>query len=75
MTAPPGHRGPDRSDEPPALPEVAYVIRVATVYLVVEHDTSDRVEYASRLVAALEEDPRVTDAYVPELDTRVPQLI
>jgi hypothetical protein len=46
----------------------AYVIRLATAYLVVPHDTPDRVEYAPRVVEALEQDPRVTHAMSPELD-------
>lgn len=48
-------------------PSTAYVMRVATAYLVVEHDAPDRdVGLAKRLVAALNEDPRVIRADVPD---------
>lgn len=46
----------------------AYVMRLATAYLVVPHDASDTVAYAERIVSALQEDPRVTSATVPVLD-------
>jgi hypothetical protein len=43
-------------------------MRLATVYLGVEHDVADGVEYASRITQSLEEDPRVTQADVPKPD-------
>ena len=49
-------------------PGPAYVMRLATVYLVVSHDTRETVEYGTRFVSALEKDPRVTHATVPPLD-------
>jgi hypothetical protein len=43
----------------------AFVVRLATAYLVVPHDASESVEYARRLADALAQDPRVTHAIAP----------
>ena len=44
------------------------MLRLATAYLVVPHDTTDTIEYARRLVEVLQRDPRVTRAHVGPLD-------
>lgn len=46
----------------------AYVIRLGTVYLVVDHGASQTVEYADQLVKALRQDSRVITAHVGALD-------
>lgn len=48
--------------------DVAYVMRLATVYLAVDRDTNEGSEYASRIAESLEEDARVTHANAPDPD-------
>jgi hypothetical protein len=57
-----------KKSQPATIRKVAYVMRLATAYLVVPHDTDDTVEYAQRLATALENDSRVLDTHLPALD-------